>query len=303
MLMLSKLGLVCLATATGFAAAAGNQLLDPEQALKASAQECFLRAPRSDLGHSALVKVPAPLPNKPPIRAKTEENQKSRLWREDHIVYTEWVVPEQKTGIVSVSESHPVDAKATARAGRRRLQASCPSPPPPAPVVIPTYCPGYPNLPLLNSTMGYSGIPSTPILLAGQRNLTTGTYIDSGGVFEWTSGCPVVINLGSGETLYTKVYLPPRWKLEYAWETSQPFIMFPDFHQIPYYLDNGLNTNVPVDDQEDSYLYYGNLNSEHAFQPIPATFRDIYHRTAGWVRAAKGPRRSCCTMRCSLLAF
>ena len=246
-----------------------------------------------------LVMVPATF--EPPIRAKTEENQKS-AWREDHILFPEPVVPEQKTGIVSVAESHPVDVKAASRAGRR-LQASCPSPPPPAPVFIPAYCPAYPALPLLNSTMGFSGIPSIPSLLPGQQNATTGTFIDSGGVFEWTSGCPVVINLGSGETLYTKVYLPPRWKLEYAWETSQPFIMFPDFHQIPYYLDNGLNTNVPVDDQEDSYLYYGNLNSEHAFQPIPATFRDIYHRTAGWVRAAKGPRRSCCTMRCSLLAF
>ena len=65
----AKLGLICLATAARFAAAAGNQLLDPE-----------------------LVMVPAPLPNEPPIRAKTEENQKSRLWREDHIVYPEWVV-------------------------------------------------------------------------------------------------------------------------------------------------------------------------------------------------------------------
>jgi hypothetical protein len=74
-MMHAKLGLICLATAAKFAAAAGNQLLDPE-----------------------LVMVPAPLPNEPPIRAKTEENQKSRLWREDHIVYPAWVVPEQKTG-------------------------------------------------------------------------------------------------------------------------------------------------------------------------------------------------------------
>jgi hypothetical protein len=274
-LMHAKLGLIYLATAAGFAAAAGNQLLDPE-----------------------LVMVPAPLLNELPIRAKTEKNQKSRLWREDHIVYPEWVVPEQKTGMVSVAESHPVDVKATARAGRRRLQASCPSRPPPAPVNSPTYCPGYPNLPLLNSTMGYSGIPSSPIL----RNITTGTYNDSGGVFEWTSGCPVAINLGNSENLYTKVYLQPRWKFKYAWETSQSFIMFPDWHQIPYYFP-GIAQNVVLQ-QGITYFYFGSLNSEYVFQPVPApTFRDIYHRTANWVRAAKGPRRSCCTMRCSLLAF
>jgi hypothetical protein len=246
-----------------------------------------------------LVMVPATF--EPPIRAKTEENQKS-AWREDHIVYPEWVVPEQKTGIVSVAESHPVDAKASARAGRRRLQASCPPPPPPAPVVIPTYCPGYPNLPLLNSTMGFSGIPSTPILLAGQRNLTTGTYIDSGGVFEWTSGCPAAINLGSGENLYTKVYLQPRWKLKYAWETSQSFIMFPDWHQIPYYFP-GIAQNVVLQ-QSVTFFYFGSLNSEYVFQPVPSpSFRDFYHRTAAWVRAAKGPRRACYTMRWWLLAF
>ena len=282
-MMHAMLGLICLATAAGFAAAAGNQLLDPE-----------------------LVMVPAPLPNEPPIRAKTEENQKSRLWREDHIVYPEWVVPEQKTGIVSVAESHPVDVKATARAGRRRLQASCPPPPLPAPVVIPTYCPGYPNLPLLNSTMGFSGIPSTPILLPGQRNLTTGTYIDSGGVFEWTSNCPVAINLGNSENLYTKVYLQPRWKLKYAWETSQSFIMFPDWHQIPYYFLNGQNvqTNVQALSPNVTVFYFGSLNSEYVFQPFPSpTFRDFYHRTDAWVRAAKAPRRACCTMRWWLLAF
>ena len=273
----AMLGLICLATAAGFAAAAGNQLLDPE-----------------------LVMVPAPLPNEPPIRAKTEENQKSRLWREDHIVYPEWVVPEQKTGIVSVAASHPVDVKATARAVRRRLQASCPSSPPPAPVVIPTYCPGFPNLPLLNSTMGFSGTSGTPILL--QRNLTTGTYIDSGGVFEWTSNCPVAINLGNSENLYTKVYLQPRWKLKYAWETSQSFIMFPDWHQIPYYFP-GIGQNVILT-QSVTYFYFGSLNFEYTFQPVPApTFRDFYHRTASWVGAAKAPRRACCTMRCSLLAF
>ena len=229
-----------------------------------------------------LVMVPATF--EPPIRAKTEENQKS-AWRENHIVFPEPVVPEQKTGIVSVAESHPVDVKAASRAGRR-LQASCPSPPPPAPVFIPAYCSAYPALPLLNSTMGFSGIPSIPSLLPGQQNATTGTFIDSGGVFEWTSGCPVAINLGSSESLYTKVFVQPRWKLKYAWETSQTFILFPDWNRIPYFIPPGVNSF-------NTYNWFGTLNAEFTFQPIPNTFQDFYHRSTTWVRASKGPRRAC----------
>ena len=214
--MLAKELLICLANAVfvGFVAAAGDKL------------------------------VMGPATFEPPIRAKTEENQKS-AWREDHIVFPEPVVPKQKTGIVSVAESHPVDFKAASRAGRR-LQASCPSPPPPAPVFIPAYCPAYPALPLLNSTMGFSGIPSIPSLLPGQQNATTGTFIDSGGVFEWMSGCPVAINLGSSESLYTKVFVQPRWKLKYAWETSQTFILFPDWNRIPFFIPAGAKTATPA---------------------------------------------------------
>jgi hypothetical protein len=214
----------------------------------------------------------------PPIRAKTEENQKS-AWREDHILFPEPVVPEQKTGIVSVAESHPVDVKAASRTGRR-LQASCPSPPPPAPVFIPAYCPAYPALPLLDSTMGFSGIPSIPSLLPGQQNATTGTFIDSGGVFEWTFGCPVAINLGSSESLYTKVFVQPRWKLKYAWETSQTFIMFPHWYQIPYLIPG-------VDSSYSTYNWLSSLSSEFTFQPVPTTFQDFYHRSPTWVRAAR----------------
>jgi len=242
--------LICLANAVfvGFVAAAGDKL----------------------------VMVPATF--EPPIRAKTEENQKS-AWREDHILFPEPVVPEQKTGIVSVAESHPVDVKAASRAGRR-LQASCPSPPPPAPVFIPAYCPAYPALPLLDSTMGFSGIPSIPSLLPGQQNATTGTFIDSGGVFEWTSGCPVAINLGSSESLYTKVFVQPRWKLKYAWETSQTFVMFPHWYQIPYLIPG-------VSSSYSTYNWLSSLSSEFTFQPVPTTFQDFYHRSPTWVRAAR----------------
>jgi hypothetical protein len=128
--------------------------------------------------------------------------------------------------------------------------------------------------------MGFSGIPSIPSLLPGQQNATTGTFIDSGGVFEWTSGCPVAINLGSSESLYTKVFVQPRWKLKYAWETSQTFIMFPHWYQIPYLIPG-------VDSSYSTYNWLSSLSSEFTFQPVPTTFQDFYHRSPTWVRAAR----------------
>jgi hypothetical protein len=128
--------------------------------------------------------------------------------------------------------------------------------------------------------MGFSGIPSIPSLLPGQQNATTGTFIDSGGVFEWTSGCPVAINLGSSESLYTKVFVQPRWKLKYAWETSQTFVMFPHWYQIPYLIP-GVGSSYSI------YNWLSSLSSEFTFQSVPTTFQDFYHRSPTWVRATR----------------
>ena len=126
----------------------------------------------NQLSAAQFFKVPLKQEFEPPIVPKIEANQKARGWDESQSVYPMPVVAKQKTGIVPVAESHPIDVKA---ASRRRRQASCPSPPPPAPIMVPSTCPAYPNLQFLNASMGFSGIPSIPILLPGQRNATTGT--------------------------------------------------------------------------------------------------------------------------------
>jgi hypothetical protein len=40
----------------------------------------------------------------------------------------------------------------------------------------------------------------------------------------------------------------------------------------------------------NTYNWFGTLNAEFTFQPIPNTFQDFYHRSTTWVRASKGPR-------------
>ena len=231
---------------------------------------------RNNGGETSLHKIPMEMLLEPEIVEKTPETEKSQRFRPgstERPVYEAPVVKQKP----APRPPTPPPVEEEHMGGHRELQSAgltCPPPLPPTPPDIPAFCPNYPDLEFLNSSMGYSGVPSIPFLTTSQYN-ADGTYVESGSIFEVTSECPVQFALGRSENIYYKIRVDPGHRLKYRWISSQSFIMFPDWHQVPYYIPS-------VGSSYNTYLWYGSLDMEYQFTPNYNTYRDFYHRTASW---------------------